>query len=349
MAGPPRPPRPDDRGSRFPFTAYPIGWYALGRVDEFPAGQVRTLHRFGRDLVVFRSQAGKVAVLDAICPHLGAHLGAGTVRGEELVCPFHGFGFDTDGRCSSLPAGYGSKIPARLACGSFPVRAVNGFLVIYFDPDGQSPTWEVPEQDLTGWRPIRTRRWKVRTHPQESGEGSVDLGHLRSVHQYLTAEPVTPLSHEGPSLRTHYRVTRRTTFGMAGDTFAIEFSPHLHGLGFSTVEVEVPALQLRYRIWILATPMDVEHIDYQVGIAMQSDLRPRAVHPAMALLPRALAVPLVEHITWKAFVADVELDFPIWENKGYVHPPALAAGDGPIGVFRRWATQFYRSDEAAAD
>jgi hypothetical protein len=287
-------------------------------------------------------------VLDAICPHLGAHLGAGTVRGKELVCPFHGFGYGTDGQCSSLPQGYGGKIPPRLGCRSFPSRDVNGFLVVYFDAEGRAPGWEVPEVDLAGWRPIRTRRWSVRTHPQESGEGSIDLGHLRSVHRYLTAEPVTPLVHEGPRLRTHYRVTRRTTVGMAGDTFAIEFAPQLHGLGFSTVDVNVPDLELRYRIWILATPIDAERIDYQVGIAMQRELRPSALHPALGLLPRPLAVRLIEHITWKAFVADVELDFPIWENKGYVHPPALAVGDGPIGVFRRWATQFYRTDDVAA-
>ena len=28
--------------------------------------------------------------------------------------------------------------------------------------------------------------------------------------------------------------------------------------------------------------------------------------------------------------------------------PALVAGDGPIGVFRKWARQFYEADAASA-
>src|SRR5947209_995878 len=80
---------------------------------------------------------------------------------------------------------------------SFPSRTGNGFLVVYYDETGAEPTWSVPELDLAGWRPILTRRWQVRTHPQETGEGSVDLGHLRNVHQYLSAEPVTPLTPDG--------------------------------------------------------------------------------------------------------------------------------------------------------
>ena len=47
----------------------------------------------------------------------------------------------------------------------------------------------------------------------------------------------------------------------------------------------------------------------------------------------------------KAFIAEVsrqlEQDIPIWENKVYKNPPVLCDGDGPIGLFRRWAKQFY--------
>jgi hypothetical protein len=47
----------------------------------------------------------------------------------------------------------------------------------------------------------------------------------------------------------------------------------------------------------------------------------------------------------KAFVAEVtrqlEQDIPIWENKVQYEKPLLCDGDGPIGIFRRWCTQFY--------
>ena len=49
-------------------------------------------------------------LFDAYRLHLGAHLGhGGTVEGEDLVCPFHGWHFGRDGRCTNMP--YGRRIP----------------------------------------------------------------------------------------------------------------------------------------------------------------------------------------------------------------------------------------------
>ena len=47
----------------------------------------------------------------------------------------------------------------------------------------------------------------------------------------------------------------------------------------------------------------------------------------------------------KRFQAEIErqleADIPVWENKIYVDPPLLCAGDGPIGIYRKWCRQFY--------
>jgi hypothetical protein len=42
-----------------------------------------------------------------------------------------------------------------------------------------------------------------------------------------------------------------------------------------------------------------------------------------------------------------EQDFPIWENKVYHDRPRLCDGDGPVGDYRRWASQFYVDEEGA--
>ena len=47
----------------------------------------------------------------------------------------------------------------------------------------------------------------------------------------------------------------------------------------------------------------------------------------------------------RAFLADVHQDVPLWENKVFVSPPALAQGDGPIGKYRQWARQFYAQEQ----
>jgi phenylpropionate dioxygenase-like ring-hydroxylating dioxygenase large terminal subunit len=68
-------------------TKIPFGWYFVAYSDELDVGDVKSLHYFGRDLVLFRNESGQAGVLDAYCPHMGAHLGeGGVVDGDSLRC-----------------------------------------------------------------------------------------------------------------------------------------------------------------------------------------------------------------------------------------------------------------------
>ena len=58
--------------------------------------------------------------------------------------------------------------------------------------------------------------------------------------------------------------------------------------------------------------------------------------------PASHAVDIVlTQVVLSGFAWGAKQDFPIWENKRYHERPALALGDGPIGLYRRWAQQFY--------
>ena len=59
-------------------------------------------------------------MLDAFCPHMGAHLGfGGEVVGNSIKCPFHGWSFDREGKCQRIP--YTSRLTEEVregvACG----------------------------------------------------------------------------------------------------------------------------------------------------------------------------------------------------------------------------------------
>lgn len=60
----------------------------------------------GENFAVFRSSDGNVNILNAYCPHLGANMAiGGTVKGNGLQCPFHGWVFDgTSGSCVHIPS-----------------------------------------------------------------------------------------------------------------------------------------------------------------------------------------------------------------------------------------------------
>ena len=55
----------------------PFGWYVVDYADELKPGDVKSVRYFGEDQVLFRTDSGEISMLDAYCPHLGAHLGHG--------------------------------------------------------------------------------------------------------------------------------------------------------------------------------------------------------------------------------------------------------------------------------
>ena len=123
----------------------PTGWFQIGWTRRFPSGEVRALRYFGQDLVAYRTADGRLHVLDAHCRHLGAHLGyGGTVQDDCVVCPFHGWHWDPDGRNRYIP--YQEDRPNKSRrLRSWPTYEHAGVVYMWHDVAGNGPTWAVPD------------------------------------------------------------------------------------------------------------------------------------------------------------------------------------------------------------
>jgi nitrite reductase/ring-hydroxylating ferredoxin subunit len=288
----------------------------------------------GEELVVYRTRSGVTRAVAPYCPHLGAHLGhGGWVDGELLVCPFHSFAYDDSGAC--VRTGYGTKPPAGARLAQRPLRETNGLLLAWHG--GEPPSWSVPKLDRDGWTALRCRRFVLRDHPQETTENSVDLGHFAIVHGYRNVRMLRDAVADGPRLSTAFAAEHPLP-GPLG-TLAFEFETEIFGLGYSLVNVRVPRFDLDIRLWVLPTPIDGQRLTLRLAASVSATPQ----RPAS----RAIDAVLTQLILF-GFARSATQDFPIWENKRYVERPALAAGDGPIGLYRRWARQFY-GDAAGFD
>lgn len=312
---------------RFPFPL-PNGWFAVAWADELEPGGVRPLRYFGRDLVLFRSEEGRAHVLDAYCPHLGAHLGhGGAVEGESLRCPFHGWTFDGAGRCTGVP--YAERIPTKASLPSWPVTERNGYLYVWHHAGGEEPWFDVPVVPEVGhadWSPLRKYRWRVRSRNQELAENSVDRAHFRYVHGMANV-PDAEVSVEGHVLRSLSRGKMPTPRGVVEG--AIDSQSHGFGSGFTRFTGIAETVLVAS-----ASPVDEEEVDVRFAFTVKSAEGYDA--------DRGVGAAIIQNI-----VQQMEEDIPIWENKIYRPRPVLCDGDGPIMKLRRWAQQFY-SGEAEA-
>ncbi len=303
----------------FPFPI-PNGWFQVAYSDELEPGAVRPLHYFGKDLVLFRTRSGEASLLDAFCPHLGAHLGhGGLVEGEHIRCPFHAWEFDAQGSCQKVP--YARRVPAKARIRAWPLCERNQILWAWHDASGRAPAWdvpEVPEMSQPDWGPPERHRWRIRSTPQEIGENGVDRAHFRYVHGTATV-PDSELRLEGHIRHAIQHVTMNTPRGQAQGAIRVE----AHGMGctltrftgiFETVNL------------LSHTPIDHETVETRFTF-----VQPRAEQPGSGV-----GAALVAEV-----VRQMNQDIPIWEHKRYLPKPLLCDGDGPIAQYRQWASQFY--------
>jgi nitrite reductase/ring-hydroxylating ferredoxin subunit len=326
---------PGPRGAAV-LPSFPAGWFAVAFSRDLAPGRVRRLSFAGERCVLFRTSGGEPVLMGAYCPHLGAHMGyGGRVAGESIECPFHGFRFDAAGACVHTP--YEGHVPPAARAAVWPLREANGVVLAWNGPG--PPAWEVPPLPDEGWGGLRVRRWVLRGHPQEVTENSVDLGHFATVHGYRDVEVIEPAAAIGPLLTAKYAMTRPRA--LLGRPVRFEIAVAVHGLGYSTVDVHVPEAGARARLFVLPTPLLGSRIALRVGMQLRERPEPAALGSWLGWLPQTLYGRIIEEFMFRGFASDVSQDFAIWKHKRFVRPPALAAGEGAIGLYRRWARQFY--------
>ena len=318
--------------SRFPF-GHPSGWFVVATSEEVKPGKIISRRYFDREIVIYRTETGEVNVIDAFCPHMGAHLGKmGTLDKGIMRCGFHGFQYDGAGSCVATE--YDSPPPRAARLTRWDVREQSQVIMVWFDPDGRPADWEIPLFEDLSWSRARWKKYRIRTHPQETTENSVDFGHFTKLHGFVDGHITEPLRTEGPVLTSSYRAMR--PYGLPGKTLVkipVCYDVTAAGLGYSQVEVQINTFGLNLLVWVLSIPVDDEYIDLRLGLAVEKKFGP--------------LVPLVRRIGHGILSGEVNQDLNVWEHKSYVDPPAVAKGDGPIVAYRRWTKQFYAKDSSS--
>ena len=219
------------------------------------------------------------------------------------------------------------SVPRKAKLDTRHIREHNGFIFAWYHPDGGAPTWEVPllPGPEEGWTNFRTDTRSIASHPQETSENSVDVGHFVQLHTFTDAWYEGSLEIEGHLLKGAYGL--KYALPVIKSVTAL-FNVEVHGLGYSLVRIRVPRFGAQMHLLVLSSPVDAENIILRTSLAAKN-MKSRAL---TYLLREAAALGIAKEISQ---------DAPIWESKRYVEKPILAEGDGPIAEYRRYCKQFY--------
>ncbi|GAC1358977.1 MAG: aromatic ring-hydroxylating dioxygenase subunit alpha [Ktedonobacteraceae bacterium] len=157
-------------------------WFPVAGVSEFEKKPTKRVRLLGEDLVLYRDRRGQYGLLAERCPHRSASLGYGIAENEGLRCMYHGWLFDSAGRCQEQPNEPGeSTFKNRIKTTAYAVQELGGLLFAYLGPE---PAPLLPRFDLFVRNDaIRTIGYAViPANWLQIMENSLDPTHLEWLH-----------------------------------------------------------------------------------------------------------------------------------------------------------------------
>ena len=149
-----------------------------------PGGPPARVRLLAENLVAFRDTSGRIGLVQENCPHRGASLYFG--RNEDdarLRCVYHGWAFDTGGRCVDMPS---EPVPfcEKVRMRAYPTHESGGIVWAYLGPeDTMTPfrdfgTDELDQATWSATKLVTDCNWV------QALEGNIDTSHISHLHQW---------------------------------------------------------------------------------------------------------------------------------------------------------------------
>jgi phenylpropionate dioxygenase-like ring-hydroxylating dioxygenase large terminal subunit len=226
---------------------HPVGW--ASSLGEEPMATVLLDQR----LVVWRTSDGIIHAATDQCVHRGTALSLGTIADDCLVCPYHGWRFDSGGACVGIPQlPGGAAIPTRARISGYRCQVRYGLIwVALDDPVADIPAF--PEFDDPSYRHVECPPYTWQASAPRMVENFTDFGHLGWLHDgYLGTKdelvvPQHTVTDTGGELR--YEITMNVP--NTNTEFAVTDVAGDRGLQTNTYVLTLPHV-----IWLQCTYHD---------------------------------------------------------------------------------------------
>lgn len=98
-------------------------FFSVANIEDLPPGSCQSIDLPNLGIALFNLE-GHIYALNNTCPHAGGPLGEGSVEGDWVECPWHGWKFNIKtGECQKNPS------PSwKVSC--YEVQVVNGIIQV---------------------------------------------------------------------------------------------------------------------------------------------------------------------------------------------------------------------------
>ncbi|EZQ12270.1 ring-hydroxylating dioxygenase [Candidatus Acidianus copahuensis] len=159
-------------------------WLAIAFSDQLKEGDFRGVEVLGKEILIGRSR--EIFALDNRCPHRGGKLSSGRMKDARIVCPYHGWEYDINGRLSIIPS---TRLkPPGISLRRYEIKESLGIIWIKIG----NPIYDVssffPEYTNSNFRKISCGPYIFKNSAPRVVENLIDVSHFPYVHSGLLGD-----------------------------------------------------------------------------------------------------------------------------------------------------------------
>ena len=224
-------------------------WYALMPIEHLKNGP-KPFTLLGEPIVLFLDAKGEPAALEDRCCHRTAKLSKGWCNNGNIVCGYHGWEYDRDGKLVMIPQfPFEQAIPDAKAR-SFRAKTRYGYVWVALD-EPLSDIPDIPEDSASGYRRINQFYEKWNTAALRLMENSFDNAHFAFVHKGTFGDINQPKPEK-------YEITE-TDYGFDAETITTVKNPLSGARITGTTDPETKRIMLNKWYMPFCRKLDIEY------------------------------------------------------------------------------------------
>lgn len=166
-------------------------WHVVARSEDVSNNKPVPVTLLGEKVVLWRSENGKLNAWRDYCAHRGAPLSLGKVENCKIICPYHGWHFDDEGKCVHVPAHPEQTAPAKSVVQAFSVTEKYGFIWASIGmPTTKIP--RLPQWENNEYKKIQVGPYVYKANALRCLDNFMDASHFPHVHPGVNGRPDRP-------------------------------------------------------------------------------------------------------------------------------------------------------------
>jgi phenylpropionate dioxygenase-like ring-hydroxylating dioxygenase large terminal subunit len=186
----------------------PNHWYVVAQSSEVKSTPL-AITIWENSIALYRDQQHQIHALEDRCPHRQVKLSHGKIIGNNLECAYHGWQFQSDGKCAEVPyLADNQKLP-NCQIREYPVKEFDGFIWLF--PGDPNLADQIQPMGLPEWEHLNYIATisviDCQAHYSFLLENLMDMyhGHLHQNWQAWTDAKLADISENNERIDAHYQ------------------------------------------------------------------------------------------------------------------------------------------------